>query len=131
MGMFDYVIPECPMPSEARHVDGWQTKDFDCQMIDYRITAEGRLMREIVHYEDRSDPTAEPGTLASIVGMMTKVRDGWADMNHHGVVNFYTHSPGEGWLEFNATFTHGQLEKVERIDDRYPAAAPSSTEPQK
>ena len=123
MGMFDYVLPECPLPDEgAKLIHNWRTKDFDAPFMDeYRITAEGRLLEEIYDIEDRSDPTAESGTLASLRGMMTRIHVRWQDMNHHGVLNFYGHTtdwqPGGEWIEYNATFTHGALEKIERVQD--------------
>ncbi len=100
MGMFDYVIPECALPDTgAAEVRQWQTKDFDWPfMHKYRITADGRLMHERVHYEDRGDRSA-----------------GWDDTNFHGVLNFYGFTDGREWYEYNATFTHGQLEGVARV----------------
>lgn len=118
--MFDYVIPECRLPDEdAKLIRQWQTKDFDAPFMDkYRITPEGRLLEEVYHIEDRSDKAAKPGTFASIAGIMTKVHEGWKDMNYHGVLNFYGSASedwkGE-WFEYNATFTHGALAKIERV----------------
>lgn len=117
MGMFDNVIPEFPLPDEgAKRVNEWQTKDFDAPFMDkYRITPEGRLLEELYDIEDQSDPTAEPGTLASLRGMMTRVNVRERDMDYHGVLNFYGTTADGEWFEYNATFTHGALEKVERV----------------
>ena len=111
MGMFDNVEVEYPLPDEAaRHVGEWQTKDLDCWMDVYRLTAEGRLMEEVYHTEDRSDKSAPPGSLASVRGIWSKVHEDWKDMNYHGVLNFYGHTThGREWVEYNATFTNGQL----------------------
>lgn len=123
MGMFDYVTPECPLPDEgAELIREWQTKDFDAPFMNkYRITPEGRLLEEVYDIEDRSDPTAEPGTFASLCGMMTRVHVRWQDMNYHGVLNFYGSASenwkGE-WFEYDATFTHGKLETIERLNSR-------------
>lgn len=120
MGMFDYVVPECELPDEAgRLVREWQTKDFDAPFMDtYRITAEGRLMEEVYHIEDRSDKNAPEGSVMRLLGIMTKVHEGWRDANFHGVLNFYgstSHDWKGEWIEYNATFTHGALEKIERV----------------
>lgn len=126
MGMFDNVIPECPLPDEAaKHVQEWQTKSFEQPFLHkYRITAEGRLLGELVHYEDRSDPTAPEGSIAALAGCMTAVHDGWEDTNYDGVLNFYgTTTPdwqGE-WVEYDATFKNGQLEKIERMKSYWEA----------
>jgi hypothetical protein len=120
MGMFDDIVVEQPLPDAgAANVNGWQTKDLDCTMDTYRITAEGRLMEEVYRTEDRSDKTAAPGTLASIRGIWTKIHEGWRDMNYHGVLNFYGHVGSSydpaSWYEYNATFTNGQLVGFERV----------------
>ena len=127
MGMFDYVVVECELPdASAKDIHEWQTKDFDWPMMEkYRITADGRLMEELYHREDRSDPNAPPGSWRRIAGCATPVHEGWRDMNFHGVLNFIGIAdydrPSETWFEYNATFTHGQLEKIERV-----AGAPPS-----
>lgn len=124
MGMFDYVVPECALPDEAAKLVGeWQTKDFDAPSMDkYRITAEGRLLEEVYHIEDRSDKSAPEGSFKGIRGMMTKVHEDWRDLNFHGVLNFYgsTSRDWKGeWIEYNARFTDGQLVGIERTEARF------------
>lgn len=48
MGMFDTVRCEKPLPGEPKPPEGaWlQTKDFDCTMETYTITAAGKLRNE-------------------------------------------------------------------------------------
>ena len=121
MGMFDYGIVECSLPDDAAtRVHEWQTKDFDEPfMAKYKITAEGRLLAERVHYENLSDPNAPPGSAASYCGCMTPVHDGWDDLNYHGVLNFYGNVGGvydaEHWYEYNAKFTDGFLVSINRL----------------
>lgn len=128
MGLFDTVLVEHPLPDEgAAKVTWWQTKDFDCPALNnYRISAEGRLFRERVRFEDRSDPDATG--LMALRGIMTPIHEGWDDMNFHGILNFYgydrtglapdaPYSP-ERWYEYNAKFTDGQLVALERGDSR-------------
>lgn len=119
--MFDNVIVEHPLPDDgAERSDGggWQTKAFDCFLENYRITADGRLLKEDYHTEDRSDPTAT-GLLA-LSGRMTKVHEGWTDTGFHGRFNFYAIGSSGEWLEYLATFTHGKLESLERVPDETP-----------
>lgn len=118
MGLFDTVIPEFQLPdADAVNVDWWQTKDFDDPyMENYKITSDGRLLHEEVHYEDHSDKNAPPGSFESILGCMTPVHERWVDLNFHGILNFYgTAKPSGEWFEYNAKFTDGTLVSIERL----------------
>ena len=114
MGLFDTVLPEIALPDVgAAAVEWWQTKTFDAPMMEkYRITAEGRLLKERVHYEGRSDPNAEG--LMALAGMMTSIHEGWDDTNFHGVLNFYGSTPEHEWFEYFAKFTDGTFVSIER-----------------
>lgn len=129
MGMFDNVFPECVLPDAgAARVREWQTKSFDEPFLrKYRITADGKLLREVVRYEDRSDPTAEPGSLASFAGCMTPVHERWEPLAFTGTVNFYG-TPEYGmreWIEYDAAFVDGVLTQITRIPDEPPATTPA------
>lgn len=121
MGMFDRIKCEYPLPgiAEPQKIE-FQTKDLECWLDNYQITPEGRLMVEVYRTEDRSDKTAPPGSIESIVGIATKVHEGWKDTGYHGWLRFYghlqdqSHEPAE-WLDFKAKFTDGQLVAVERL----------------
>lgn len=139
MGMFDRIVMEYPLPDPgAVAVKEWQTKDFpDPYLENYKITADGRLMRERVHYEDKSDPKAPKGSLENPWGCMTPVHEAWEDMNYHGMLNFYgdahtgellaislkpetfgqdlNHPEEMEWFEYNAKFTDGKLVEIERL----------------
>jgi hypothetical protein len=139
MGLYDRVIVECPLPDAgASAVREWQTKDFpDPYMENYKITADGRLMSERIHYENQSDKTAPRGSAASIMGCMTPVHEAWEDLCYHGVLNFYgdahtgelmaislapetfgvdlNHPEAAEWFEYNAKFTDGKLVAIERV----------------
>ena len=129
MGMFDTVIPEYELPDSPpkQCLSGrdlwWQTKDFDCPMMDnYRISAAGRLEREVGHSEPCEAPADTPESLKPF-RTQRWVQDGWEDMNHHGTLNFYAYA-GYGdsakgydpslWYEYDATFTDGQLTSIKR-----------------
>jgi hypothetical protein len=117
MGLFDYVVVECPVEGVANPLaHEWQTKTFDWPYMEtYKITEGGRLLTEVYHTEDRSDPTAEPGSLRSFAGCMTRVRDDWRDTDFHGDLNFYSTVDGE-WVELIARFTDGQLQRITRVE---------------
>src|SRR5690348_10030584 len=93
MGMFDEVICEHPLPGtppdfiEAGHP--FQTKDLDCAMDVYQITADGRLMIEAYDIEDQSDPN-ETGWRRA-VGCMTRVNQRWEVVpDFTGTICFYS-----------------------------------------
>ena len=87
MGMFDDV--RCDYPTPDGHKGPFQSKDMDCNLDKYVITAEGRLMLDGV------------------------------DQNFHGYFNFYDFDTREGkegvWHEYNAKFTDGQLIEIEQV----------------
>jgi hypothetical protein len=117
MGLYDDVVVECPIagvddPTRMH----WQTKDFEpSAMQTYKITAGGRLLEQLVHFEDRSDPTAPADSLRRLFGCMTPVEDGWRDMDYHGDLHCTSDAGGNDQharVSFTARFTHGQLERI-------------------
>lgn len=128
--MFDIVMVEHPIEGvsvDPAYVE-WQTKDFDEPfMLRYRITAEGRLLEPIVHFEDRSDHNAPEGSFARFAGCMTSVTDGYRDMHYHGDLHFCGMPPGttDVFLDCVARFTDGQLAYARLI----PPSSPPSGAP--
>lgn len=125
MGMFDYIKCERALP------DGFagelQTKDFDCDMVTHRITADGRLMltridrRELVPKSERPFPDAAEGTIEEIAGSI-RTFTSEHDSHFHGWVRFYGSegSPNDEtwiWHEYRAKFTDGQLVTIELAPD--------------
>lgn len=139
MGMFDIVTVEYPLPDAgAAEVREWQTRDFPNPFMEnYRLTAEGRLLHECVHYEDQSNPELPMGTFERLAGSRTPVHEGWDDVHFHGFLNFYgdkhsgelrmitfapekfgkdlLHPEPAEWFEYYAKFVEGQLISIERV----------------
>jgi hypothetical protein len=133
MGLFDTVelydgvhLPEYPKAvTPAEDVD-WQTKGIDRpSMTTFRITADGRLLKEEYHteevppedrpYADRED--VEEGDLRYMAGSLRRVHDGWIERgDYHGRFQI-THSFDalDSLLTYEVTFTHGRLEGFERM----------------
>ncbi len=115
MGMFDDVLYEHSMPLPDGYTGrNFQTKEFGCDMAQYRISPEGRVMQPL----DEDDSPA--GVFSS--GKVAR----WRDMHFHGWLHFYTlvnpsktvswvgpGNPGE-WHGYNAKFTDGQLVAIEQ-----------------
>ncbi len=138
MGMFDIVIVEFPLPDAgAAEVTEWQTKDFpDPNLENYKITVDGRLLHELIHLEDRSDPQYPIGSIERLAGSATRIHDGWRDVYFHGIIHFYgdkhsgetrlisfapetlgkdlLHPEPAEWFAYNAKFADGQLVSIER-----------------
>jgi hypothetical protein len=138
MGLYDTVKCDVPLP------DGWtgtdmQSKDLDCGMDTYRISADGRLMQRYVaelvpvpesewEYVGDSDP------LHAIWHEQSKTKPVWEerDTNYHGYLTFYGtevvgYEPGDlkifgpkgrpvyRWHEYKAKFTDGNLVGIDSI----------------
>ena len=124
MGMYDNVYCEYPLPEKQVQAAVFQTKDFDNNCMDkYVISEGGRLYfcnyeiktvpedeRPLCKYKAKEDRTEWD----KFCGMIEQDWKSRKDMNYHGIVNFYI-SQKEEWFEYNAKFTNGQLETIERI----------------
>ena len=94
MGMFDGVKCGRVMPGDRQPRDyEFQTKDFACEMAQYEIASDGRLLKD-----------GEPHYF-------------------HGHLNFYTHEPddntgrgGGWWFQYDAKFTDGRLVEIKAVD---------------
>jgi hypothetical protein len=86
MGMYDDVTCEHPLPGEPKPKDNhFQTKDLDCLMDRYTITRDGRLLKKK------------------------------AEVQFHGMLNFYTYTDDDMWFEYDAKFTDGRLIEIRPI----------------
>jgi hypothetical protein len=95
MGMFDWIRCEYPLPDPKHQQLDFQTKDLDCLLDTYVISAAGRLIRE----SRRDDSTAT------------------VEYPFHGDFRFYDLDPARdhGFIEYVARFTHGRLEWIRAL----------------
>ncbi len=98
MGMFDYIICEYPLPDDPAEwikrdaLDrSMQTKSLNCFLETYRITVDGKLLKEM----------GEVGEEESIT--------------YHGDVFFYTINDLYDLINYVARFTGGKLESIKRV----------------
>lgn len=82
MGMYNHIIFEYPLPSEAIFRDHFQTKQFDLGMYYFTVTKEGRMFFR------------------------------GEDVNYHGWLNLYNTDTNGVFHEYYAKFTNGQLECI-------------------
>lgn len=118
MGMFDNISVSDKLPVNQEMIDcgmdinnhGFQTKDLHCSLGNYYIQG-GRLFEEKYKINEWVDD-------AEGFGHMKREEPHLVDMNHHGKINFYDFQSDENWdywTEYEATFTHGVVEKIELI----------------
>jgi hypothetical protein len=134
MGLFDTVelydgvhLPEYPDGVAPASEVTWQTKGIDRPFMNtFRITADGNLHKEEFHFEQvppAERPHASREDVAEddilyLVGSRERVHDGWIRRDdYHGRFDI-THSfeSIEPLVTYQATFTHGQLERFERTE---------------
>lgn len=129
MGMFDTIFckKELPLNKELKALSvkwdefPFQTKDLDNSLSEYRITEEGILVEKVI--EGEYIPLTEEE-------LKSKTRRPWEHykdfvvtneydkkIEHHGIVNFYSDvdytDEEDYWVEFNAYFIYGKLDRIE------------------
>jgi len=134
MGLFDTVelyddvhLPEYPTAGPAADAVSWQTKDIDrpC-MTTFRITADGRLLKEEWHAETvppderpyAGDEGVDEDDPRYYAGMMKHVHDGWTERDsYHGRFQItQSFNAVDSLVRYQVTFTHGSLEGFERVE---------------
>lgn len=129
MGMFDELQCKYPLSVDGANALLYQTKDTPSQYMDmYEIREDGTLWHEDYDVEDGSDPKAEPGSLASILGMMTRVNKRWVQLpNFTGEIRLfgtwreYGHGTTDvGCIQFSTYFIQGAIKHVELIKNTKP-----------
>jgi hypothetical protein len=133
MGMYDSikVKQDLPLPKDIKLLkSNWkdytfQTKDLDNCLCDYFISEEGFLYehvveREYISYtkEERKVKGIKPWDLwKEVIEKETydkKIED------YHGKIRFYTYDDyneeSDYWVEFDAYFVYGKLDKIELVN---------------
>lgn len=114
MGLFDEVIIQYPLPAELAEYqnDVYQTKDFDCALLEYVITAEGELIRKNYEYRDLTQEEKDSYNNKFFTPIMTrtgKVTE--VTLKPHGDYRIYNKK------ELFVRFTHGRLEEIREWRD--------------
>lgn len=98
MGMFDYLRCEYVLPNPEAQEFEFQTKDLECQMARYLITATGQLVEhatrtESVPEEERpyfgTDKWNDESEIYKLIGCVRSVPVGDIVIQHHGDIFFY------------------------------------------
>ena len=101
MGMYDYVHHEEKC---------YQSKDFDCQMLDYYIE-DGRLLKSIGHLENvPDDERPMPGTSFGCLRWIEERRE---DINFHGILDLID----DALIRYTAKFINGDLVEIREASD--------------
>jgi hypothetical protein len=119
MGMFDELRVEHILPGKTEITDEWyQTKDLECVMTKYVISANGELYEEKWEWEWVEENTHWLG------GYMEKIEGSYHReylTDYHGDVRFYSGTKPETgkWRDYYARFTNGKLSKMWYKDSDY------------
>ena len=109
MGLFDTIHCKYPLPDPRLQAEEFQTKDLECGMESYTITADGRLVR----HARRSGGNA--------------ALDRDVEWPLHGDIRIYTSDPDRerGLVDLVVRFTHGRVESIRRLEEgESPRGAP-------
>ena len=129
--MFDDIKckRELPLNDELKSLPikwedvGFQTKDLENCLLHYTISEDGKLLehieeREYVHYTE--EEKKQKGRNRWDLYKDVKITNEYDKEIHHGIINFYTNvdytDEEEYWVEFNAFFIYGKLDRIELFD---------------
>lgn len=128
MGMFDNVDCKYLLPDKPGAAKDFQTKSFGDGMVggfmdDYTINEDGTLVLhrhtyETVPEEERpfyGKPEWDKNPLMQICGMLKSVAVEDEVIEHHGIINIYTNTSNNEWVEYEIKFTDGKVESAERL----------------
>lgn len=120
--MFDNIHFENDIPDPHLRDKEWQTKSLENALLKYRVTAEGELIVKREKYEFVEAPE-------HLFGFQQNVVDEWEEkVEHHGIVEAYCFQRREDGSAHSVTydlyFSYGQLDRLERREEEYPAPRP-------
>jgi hypothetical protein len=129
MGMFDNIIckKKLPLNDELKKLDikwneaQFQTKDLDNCLVDYIITKNGQLLVDVKKYEytyyTKEELKSKDRKPWSFVKDSKLVEHYTKKVDFHGMLSFYNvfefSNEEDIWVEFNAYFVYGKLDKIE------------------
>jgi hypothetical protein len=123
MGMYDIIIIKDKLPwSDDMWAEGlpnrcaeFQTRDLDNCLFTYKLENSRLLLQK---FKEEKWVNPEPDNEYSF-GRLQRTGEYWEDTNYHGKLKFYDYVTNEKignndcWIEFTATFTNGQADKIE------------------
>lgn len=117
--MFDNIHFENDVPDPHLRDKEWQTKSLESALLKYRVTEAGELFvkREKLELVEAPD---------HLLGFRQNVVEEWEEkVEHHGVVEAYCFQRREDGsahsITYNLYFSYGQLDRLERSEEEYPA----------
>jgi hypothetical protein len=129
MGMFDTISVSDSLPYSEEMLSlgfvnkkSFQTKDLGKSMAHYAIQ-DGLLYIEKYKNEEWIEGDKDSRDFLSRLGHLERTGRYLEIVPHHGIISFYEyHQDVDGkwdcWVEFDATFTNGKVEKIELAEFR-------------
>lgn len=129
MGMYDELTCEYPLPRPEMQTRTFQTKDLECGLWHYGITADGRLLcypHRLERNPDWVEPSPDNKSITALFGMLVQVDEEPFQIDHHGDVYFYdfekehrTDPADYGPLiTFRARFTEGRVTSIVEVPEQ-------------
>lgn len=125
MGMFDDISVAEPLPYSDEMIAlglnindrSFQTKDLDCVMAKYYIQSR-KLFIEKYKKETYIEGNKNSKNIFDRIGYLDRQEPYLEQVFYHGEIYFYdfidnVNDKYDCWVEFKATFTKGNLEKIE------------------
>ena len=127
--MFDsiYCFKKLPLNKELKNLKikwnevEFQTKDLENCLINYEITKNGYLVELVKKYEyipfTEEELKSRDHKAWNIYKDVKEISCKKEKVNYHGVINFYSceefTDQEDVWIEFQAYFIYGKLDKIE------------------
>lgn len=126
MGLYDEIVCEAPLPwpefFTENKVRVFQTKDLDCYLANFKISADGRLYKVENTYEEipinEEVKEKRKGTKSEWLNSFPEqkiVKTTLIPMSFTGSITFYDYVHGQEndfWIEFVGLFSNGYLVKT-------------------
>lgn len=121
MGFYDTVYSDYPLPDSYAEEYGFQTKDLDCGGKKYWISEEGELLLEEDSDTDDGEKECSVVPFHGVLAMYAKIPRVIHDPPVTVVLDYdeETTLVQSEHLEYRITFTHGQVERIERSEHWY------------
>lgn len=129
MGMFDHVVCQYPLPNLPKEGKEWmfQTKDMECNLWVYTITASGQLIHDITQVETvPEDERKARGACNRFPACFRQVlieKDAPSTYSGFMEFSYYRNArPDRSKIDLNylAYFDNGMLQGVQQCDDDPP-----------
>ena len=129
MGMFDEIVVKktLPLPKEVKKLPikwnehKFQTKDLENCLLEYFVDKKGELFEVVIEREyiewSEEEKRSKDFCSWNIYKDSKEISRHNKKVEYHGIIRFYDYftldPENDAWLEFEAYFSYGKLDKIE------------------